>query len=180
MALSNTFPALVFLYMAILAPALGQTASVEPAPSPSKPPSLDIYRAFFRQIAELKDPSTPIRLNGQLSTLKYRSLQQSIGLTDSEAHILRAAAVDCEAAIRSFESRSAAVVLEARLEAIASEQPTENRAERVKELDRSRDQIVSRHIEELRRAFGELRFRAVERYVSSRQPAAGFFVLLPQ
>lgn len=149
-------------------PAVGQ-----PAPDPAT------YEFFFRQVAQLKNVSGPVLLNGQTGSLTQLRPKDAIGLTDHESQLLNAVASDCDARIRSLDKAARPLIFEARLRLIESESPAPELTKQLKDLDNERTQTVLTHVQELRAAFGESRFKLLEAFVRSRKQAASFFPPVP-
>jgi hypothetical protein len=146
-------------------PALCQTGLPDPA----------VYRSFFREVAWLKQAPDPVLLNGHASDLRRPTIQEALGLTESEAQILNALAADCELKSRPLDDAVRLSTFEARLSSIESEgAPTAIQQQR-KNLERRLDEIVQDHIQQLKVEFGDSRFEALDAYVRSRRTGASFF-----
>jgi hypothetical protein len=136
-------------------------SSAQRPPDPTAP-----YESFFRRVAQLKNASGPVLLNGQSSTLTQPSAQDALGLTDEEAQILGGIAADCEAKVSAFDTAVRSVVFGFRLRLVESESP--RATQQLKELERERSQIVLRHVQRLRSSFGDSRFKLLDEFVRSR------------
>ena len=134
------------------------------------------FEPFFREVAQLKNLSGPVLLNGQPSKLPPPTAQNAIGLTDEESQILNAVASDCEAKIHLFDGSVRSLIFEARLQLIEAD----NAAlpiQQLQDLHRERNRILLTHIQQLRTAFGDSRFKMLDAYVRSRKPGDSFFPL---
>ena len=148
-----------------------------------QPPDTDLaaYERLLRAVAQLNEvaPSVPgpVTLNGQLSKMVPRTVQDAIGLSGEESQSLNAIAFDFEAKLKSFDASARALVFEARLQLVESDQSSAAK-ERLKSLDRERQDILLRHIQQLKTAFGGARFGVLDDLVQSRKQADSFFPLL--
>jgi len=150
-------------------PALCQTGLPDPA----------VYRSFFREVAWLKQAPDPVLLNGQASGLRRPTIQETLGLTESEAQILNALAADCELKSRPLDDAVRVSTLEARLSSIESEGAPTAIGKQRKNLERRLDEIVQNHIQQLKVEFGDSRFEALDSYVRSRRAGSSFFPPVP-
>jgi hypothetical protein len=100
------------------------------------------YLAFFRQVMALKSASSPILLNGEATTLKHLTVQEAVGLTDQETQVLNTFATDCEAKISRIDETVRTLTFEARLRSMESEGASELLVQRLRDLDKQRDDIV--------------------------------------
>src|SRR4051812_12941140 len=76
------------------------------------------YRSFFDQVAHLK--SGPVLLNGQDTGLVLPSVQQTVGLTDTETAILQTTAGSCATKNHVFEDATRPLILEVRLQLVGA------------------------------------------------------------
>jgi hypothetical protein len=76
---------------------------------------------------------------------------------------------------RSFAQAVGLLTFEARLRAVESDGASAWLAERRKNLDSQRDEMVQDHIQQLKVELGDLRFEALDAYVRSRKTASNFF-----
>jgi hypothetical protein len=150
-------------------PALCQTGLPDPA----------VYRSFFRQVAQLKQVSGPVLINGQASGLKQPTIQETLSLTENEAQILSGLAADFELKSRTLDGAVRLSTFEARLRSIESEGASTAVEQQRKNLERQRDEIVQDHIQQLKVEFGDSRFEALDAYVRSRRAGSSFFPPLP-
>jgi len=144
-------------------------------------PDFAIYATFFQQVAQLKSGAT-VLLNGENSGLVQPSVQESMGLTDREAEILQALAINCDAKTRILDEAVRPAIFEARLQLIDSaDKPARVRLiqQRLNHIENRRNQIVRVCIDELARAFGDERFEVVQAYIWSRKNA-DFFPPIPK
>lgn len=138
----------------------------------------DRYEALFRKVAELENVSGPVTLlngkpvepNGGLVQITQTTAQEAIGLTDEESQALNAIASDCEASIREFDISVGPLVLEARLQILASENSL-SATHQLTNLANERDRIVLDHIRRVKAAFGDSRFIVLDEWVRSRKQA---------
>src|SRR5215467_9845213 len=137
-------------------PVLCQTG-LSQAPQRSLPDPA-VYLSFFREVAQLKQMSGPVLLNGQASGLRRPTIQEALGLTEEEAQTLNALAADCELKSRRFDDGIRLSTFEARLLAIASEGASERLTQQRKNLESQRDEMVQDHIKQLKAEFGDSRF----------------------
>ena len=144
-------------------------------------PDRGVYRSFFRQVAQLKQVSDPVLINGQASGLRQPTIQETLGLTENEAQIVIALAVDCELKSRSLDGALRLSTFEARLSSISieSEGASTAIAQQRKNLERQLDEIVQDHIQQLKVELGDSRFEALDAYVRSRRIGSNFFPPLP-
>jgi hypothetical protein len=133
---------------------------------------------FFRQVAQLRDPATSIQLNGQPTTLRYVTLEETIALTAREAEQLRTAADDCNSAIRAIQAEHRPGLLLARLDAIASEPAAARLSAETKARERRMEEVVLRRLNDLRREMGETAFHVIDSYVSKHPRPWAFFPLV--
>jgi hypothetical protein len=141
-------------------------------------PDRGVYQSFFRQVAQLKQASGPVLINGQPSALRQPTIQETLGLTENEAQILSAIAADYELKSRSLDGAVRLSTFEARLSSIESEEASTAVEQRRQNLERQLDEIVQDHIQQLRVEFGESRFEALDGYVRSRRAGSNFFPLV--
>ena len=138
--------------------------------------NLAMFSRFFSQVAELGSPTQMIYLNGQPSDLKRPTLQESIGLSDREADLVTAVAVQCEEARNSIDGSARALTLSARLDSIDGR--TENK--QYAALLRKRAEIIASAIETIRNELGPARFDYLATFVSERSTKLGYFPLQPR
>ena len=77
-----------------------------------------MFSRFFSQVAELWSPTETIHLKGQPSRLRSLTLQETIGISDREADLLKTVALRCEKELRSIEQSARTVTPSARLDSI--------------------------------------------------------------
>jgi hypothetical protein len=144
------------------------------------PPDPGVYLSFFRQVARLERVSGPVLVNGQPSDLRQPTVQETLGLTETEAQILSALAADCELKSRPLDSAARLSTFEARLLAIASEGgASTSGTQQRKNLDRQLDEMVGEHIQQLKAELGDSRFEAMDGYIRSKRTGASFFPPVP-
>jgi hypothetical protein len=141
----------------------GQTPAVD-----ARPTDPATYEAFFRQVLNLKSAENTKAhgLNGEPVAFTVPKLQDVIGLTDREVGLLQAAAADCLQAGQSFEQPSAKV-FEARLQEIESGRVSGALGQELKELDGQHNRWILDRVQQLKLAFGDLRFQVLDAYVRS-------------
>jgi hypothetical protein len=132
------------------------------------------FERFFREVALFRPSPGPAKLNGGDVNLLQRTPKEIFLLTNQENARLASVAADCDTQIRRFDQAVARSVFSARLELLQAENelPANNELD---EISREREGIVLMHIQELRSAFGDQRFRVVEGYVHSRKDGDSFF-----
>jgi hypothetical protein len=138
------------------------------------------YSSFFRQVAQ-KTTSYSTLLNRQVEGPSQSTVRNAIGLTEQESQVLNAIASDCNAKVDSFDAAMDRMVFDGRLRLIDSETSPADAARarrQLKVMDGQRRQIALAHIQQLRAAFGELRFDVLDAWVRSRQQADSFFPLV--
>ncbi|HWB83974.1 MAG TPA: hypothetical protein VG675_07530 [Bryobacteraceae bacterium] len=166
----------VALVLTGCAPGFCQLASTDSSqPKPSDPA---VFESFFHQVEELQHQSGPLLLNGRPSNLRRPTVQVATGLTDEEARILDAIASDCQTKLTSFDVSVRPFVFEARLQLMEPESAPEA-TQKLKDVESERGQIVLRHVQQLKAAFGDSRFQIVDTYVRSRKSGNDFFPLTP-
>ena len=138
-------------------------------------PDPAVYLSFFRQVAQLKQVSGPVLVNGQVSGLRRPTIQEALGLTEEEAQTLNALAADCEMKSRRFDDAVHRSTLEARLLAIASEGASEKPTQQRKNLDSQYDEMVQDHIKQLKAEFGDSRFESLDAFIRSKKTGSSFF-----
>jgi hypothetical protein len=144
-----------------------------------KAPDPLTYLAFLRQVTALKPASSPILLNGEATNLRHLTVQEATGLTDQETEILNAVAADCEARISRIDETVRTLTFEARLRSLQSEGASEWLAQRLRDLDKQRDDIIRDQIRQLEAELGASRFEVLDAYVRSKKSAASFFLPVP-
>jgi hypothetical protein len=123
----------------------------------------------------LKSASSPILLNGEATTLKHLTVQEAVGLTDQETQVLNTFATDCEAKISRIDETVRTLTFEARLRSMESEGASELLVQRLRDLDKQRDDIVRDQIRQLETELGASRFEVLDAYVRSKKSPASFF-----
>src|SRR5687767_5755136 len=134
---------------------LWQGVSQQNAPDPA------VYESFFRQVAQLRNATGQVLLNGQPSSLTQPPVQDAIGLTAQESQVLNALASDCEAKIRPLDNAARPLIFEARLHAASGGTPQWLR-QQLNSTDKQRNEIVLAHVRELKAAFGDQRFQMLD------------------
>ena len=137
-----------------------------------------VYESFFRQVvrfSQLQSSLGAVPLNGQPANVRPYTLQDAIGLTDQEARVLNAVASGCEASIRSSDDAARPLIFAARLRLIESENA--QAVQQLKEFDDERRQIVLAHVQQLKAAFGDSRFNALDAFVRSGKQIVSFLPL---
>lgn len=147
-----------------------------PAPPQSPSGDLAMFSRFFSQVAELGAPTQVIYLNGQPSDLKYPTLQETIGLSDREADLVKAIAVRCEEERSNMNRSAGAVTLSARLDSIDGQTPNKQYAA----LLRKRAQIIASAIETVRTELGSVRFDVLATFVVAGATKPGYFPPKPR
>ena len=105
-----------------------------------------IHQVFFSRVAK-SNPRNPFTFSSDL--------------TDSEMVILNRVAADCQSGLQPLDDGP--VVLEARMRFVESgEQQADWLNPRLARLKTQRDDMVVKHVEELRAALGDERFQALE------------------
>ena len=163
---------LIFFACVFISHALCQSS-----PAPGELDS-NVYRLFFQEVLghEAKATGTkPVLLNGQASESISTSVGDAIGITDQEVHSLVEAGNGCETEILSLEGAARALVFESRLRAANEEQPTDDLAKQLKELDAKRIQIILDHVERMKNSLGAERFKLVDDYIRAHANAGSFF-----
>src|SRR3954453_5305136 len=127
--------------------------------------------AFFLQKVALLHSGEPFVLNGRDLEVTQPSIQQAIGLTDSEAEALHKLAFAFLAKIRALDETPKGFIFGARLRLMDSAVPERERARLRQQLDEIEDrheEIIRSSVEELRAQLGEVRFQVVQSYIRSR------------
>lgn len=120
----------------------------------------------------------PVLLNGQETGMIQPSVQDSIGLTDTESALLHNLAVACVAKIGATDEAARPLVFEIRLRLIGAAEPAQARLrQRLNEIENRHDQAIRACVDELRVGFGEQRFEVVRRYIGTRKNG-NFFPLI--
>jgi len=138
----------------------------------------EVYRLFFQAAvahAAVTTESRPIGLNGQLAVLSRFSVQDTLGVTDQEAQSVLTASAGCEQELGSLADSARALVFESRLLAANEEKPSEDIANRLKELDTKRTQIILSHLQRMKDLLGAERFKIVDNYIHTHAGNGGFF-----
>jgi hypothetical protein len=165
-------------------PVLCQTS---PAPAAS---DSALYLSFFQEAAHQSAAahtvslSQPLMLNGQPTgliqpELIQPSMQDFIGINDREAQSVVDASAGCLADINSLDAGVRALVFETRLRAANDDKPSDALAERLKELEVKRVQIVLDHVQRLKGSLGEASFKLVDEYVRVHANGGSFFPVVP-
>jgi hypothetical protein len=129
------------------------------------------YESFFRQVVQMKalsDLTVRTQLNGvpATATLVPKKLQDVVGLTDSEANLVNAAAAECVARLNALRTPSS-LAFESLMQQIESGKVSDSLDAQLKELGWRRTQAVLDDVERLRIALGEDRFQILNDYVRS-------------
>ena len=150
---------------------------------------LALYTSLFHQVAQLKDVSRPIALNGKPTNLTVLSPKIAIGLTEEESQALNSIAGDCEERLRQFDEQSrpsmvqiGRATFDARIQNLAGEDSTaasEQAQQQLQNLANQQDRIVADHMVQLRAALREDRFKVLDAWVHARQQEKSFFPLIP-
>ncbi len=135
-----------------------------------------MFSRFFSQVAELGSPTQVIYLNGQTSDLKYPTLQETIGLSDREADLVKAVAVRCQEEHSNLDRSAGALTLSARLDSIDGRTPNKQYAA----LPRKRAQIIASAIDTMRTELGSARFDALAMFVVAGATKPGYFPPKPR
>lgn len=156
---------LAFLISGVLWLCCGQTP-----PAGARPFDSEVYEAFFRQIDALhslsgSDTTDVIAAGGKVVTLNVPKLQNVIGLTDSEADRVFAAATDCILQLASLDKTARPVILEARFQQLESGSVQPPVAQQVKAYEALHAQIILAHAGAIKTALGDARFQVLDQYV---------------
>jgi hypothetical protein len=134
------------------------------------------YESFFQQVvrfAQFENPAGTVLLNGQPAGVRQYTLKDALDLTDEESQVLNTLAAGCESKLRSFEDRARPSTFEARLRLIEKADPRATHL--LNQVDNQRRQIVLDHVQQLRAAFGDSRFSALDAFVRSGKPVVSYF-----
>jgi hypothetical protein len=138
----------------------------------SDPPAIDsdVYLSFFREAAY-----QTVEINGEPTDLVQPSIQDAIGIEEREGQAVLEAAADCEGEIKLLEVNARALVFESRLRAANEEKPSDDLANRLKELDARRIQIILSTVQRLKASLGPERFKVVDDYIRAHANGEPFF-----
>jgi hypothetical protein len=178
----------IFLFL-YLVPGCCLALQGQDAPLPQESLDLPAYESFFLAVSRLTPgtamgrsvrPGRAPTFNGQTTTFVQPELEDALGITVGEAQVLRAIATDCAAKSLAIHQALKPLVLELRFAALAEEARPPSVSRRYNELNRQRAQMVLDHVQELRTAFGETRFRVIETFLSARKHSESFFPAVPR
>jgi hypothetical protein len=171
----RTTAGLFLIILTVATPCVCQSDSPPPQQHTSRS-NLAAFSRFFSQVAALRSPTDPIVLNGHVTRLTYPSVQETIGLSDRETDLLKAAALRCEEELRRTERSGRAVTLSARLDSIDGQSESKQFAV----LLLKRDEIVTSTVEALKAALGSRRFDVVHSFVLEHSTTASYFPVRAQ
>jgi hypothetical protein len=135
-----------------------------------------VYLSFFKEAAHQAVESHVVeKVNGEDVDAVQPSIQDAMDITSMEGASIVKLAAGCEDEIISLEKNASALIFESRLRAANEEKPTGDLANRLKELDDMRIQIVLDHVQRLKGSLGAERFKVIEDYIRSHANAGSFF-----
>jgi hypothetical protein len=146
------------------------------------------YEGFFCEVSQLTPGLTlprvaatqpTLTLNGQTTNFVQPTLEGVLGITTEEAQLLTTVAKDYTAKSVAFTGAMREAFLQIRLAIFAEEAPPESAVRQYNELKRQQAQMVLDHVQELKSAFGESRFRLIETFLDSRKGNSGSLFGLP-
>jgi len=144
------------------------------------------FEFFFRQVAELthhdSEIVTAIRTGNAIGKFLQLTPQEVIGLTGQESQVLNSIAVDFENKMHLYDASVGFSTFEARLRLVESANNPENqpRVEQdLQDLKNRRDQVILTHVDALRQAFGETRFKVLIGFIQSKNGNSLFFPTVP-
>jgi hypothetical protein len=137
--------------------------------------NLATFGRFFSQVAELRPATEAVYLNGQLSRLRYSTLQETINLSVREADLVTGVAVRCEEELK-IERSARSARLSARLGSIAGQ----SESKEVTELLLKRNDIIATAAETLKAELGSTRFDVLASFVLEGSTRAKYFPLRAQ
>jgi hypothetical protein len=137
-------------------------------------PDPEAFESFFHQVSELTHRASGIMTVGTangIGRFLQPTPQEVIGLTDREAQLLNGIALDFENKMHLYDESVGPMTLEARLRLVESANVPENRPRAEQDLDdlkNRRDQVTLAHVDALRQAFGEVRFKVLVSFIQSK------------
>ena len=145
--------------------------SDSPAQQQTSSSNLAMFSRFFSQVASLGLPTEMIYLNGQRTDIKPPTLQESIGLSDREADLVKVVAVRCQEERNSIDRSAGALTLSARLDSIDGQSENKQYAA----LLRKRGEIVATAIDTIKKELGSSRFDVLATFVSEGSTKPSYF-----
>ena len=157
---------IAFLLLGSLMPVSGQNGS---------PIDSAVYLSFFREAVWHKAEHGVAKMNGQPVDLVSPSIQDAMGITDSEAKALVDEGTACGNEVTALEESARSLVFESRLRAANDEKISDALAEKLRQVDARRVAIIMGHVDSLKVSLGAARLSVIEDYIRSRQNEGVFF-----
>ncbi|MEP7355157.1 MAG: hypothetical protein ABI824_18155 [Acidobacteriota bacterium] len=135
------------------------------------------YEAFFQAVTHWPPATTRAALNGSTTEFEFvtPSIEEAIGITAAEAQTLRTIAADFDEKNEVIRQAIKPLVFETRLANLEEAARSNPVAQQYSDLGRQRTQLILDHLETLKTALGEARFRLVEAFVNSKKDSQTFF-----
>ncbi len=124
-----------------------------------------MYLQFFHEAAHRAEvpPGQPVSGTSP-ATYVDPTMEDTLGITSDEGRPLVKIALQCETDVWNLDASMRTLIFESRLELAESDKVSEAVAERLKELEAKRVQIVLNSAQEMKAALGD-RFKPVDDYI---------------